>query len=122
MTPDQFNAFCASLPHSTHVEQWGGAQVWKVGGKLFAAMWDSDAPNAGITFKVTPLAFELLRDQPGLRPAPYLASRGMKWIQRVSDASMSDEELTLYLRQSHELALARLTRAQRQALTSSPAP
>jgi len=122
VTPAAFNAFCASLPHSTHVEQWGGAQVWKVGGKLFAAMWDGDAPNAGITFKVTPLAFELLRDQPGLRPAPYLASRGMKWIQRVSDASMSDEDLKLYLRQSHELALARLTRAQRQALTSSPAP
>ncbi|MCX7374942.1 MAG: MmcQ/YjbR family DNA-binding protein [Alphaproteobacteria bacterium] len=122
MTPDQFNSFCASLPHSTHVVQWGGAQVWKLGGKLFAAMWDGHVPNAGITFKVTPLAFELLRDQPGLRPAPYLASRGMKWIQRVSAASMSDDELMLYLRQSYELALERLTRAQRQALTSSPAP
>ena len=36
MTHDEFNAFCASLPAVTHVVQWGGSDVWKVGGKVFA--------------------------------------------------------------------------------------
>jgi predicted DNA-binding protein (MmcQ/YjbR family) len=33
MTCDDYNAFCASLPATTHVVQWGGSHVWKVGGK-----------------------------------------------------------------------------------------
>ena len=36
MTLDEYNAFCGSLPSTTHVVQWGGADVWKVGGKVFA--------------------------------------------------------------------------------------
>lgn len=31
-----FNHFCQSLPATTYVVQWGGAHVWKVGGKVFA--------------------------------------------------------------------------------------
>lgn len=103
MTLDEFNAFCGSLPHATHVVQWGGAHVWKVGGKLFAVMWDGDDRNAGITFKPTPMSYDLLADQPGLRPAPYLASRGIKWLQRTSDETLSDADLKLYLRQAYGL-------------------
>jgi predicted DNA-binding protein (MmcQ/YjbR family) len=36
MTYDAFNAFCRALPATTYVVQWGGAHVWKVGGKVFA--------------------------------------------------------------------------------------
>ncbi|RUU07854.1 MmcQ/YjbR family DNA-binding protein, partial [Mesorhizobium sp. M6A.T.Ca.TU.002.02.2.1] len=28
MTLDDYNSFCASLPSTTHVVQWGGAHVW----------------------------------------------------------------------------------------------
>ena len=44
MTLDDYNGFCASLPGTTHVVQWGGAHVWKVGGKVFAiAGWGEGA-------------------------------------------------------------------------------
>lgn len=119
MTPEQFNAVCASFPHSTHVVQFGGANVWKVGGKIFAAMWDGPGKNAGITFKPSLMSYEVLSTQPGLRPAPYLASRGIKWIQRFSDQSMSDEELKIYLKQSYTLVLAGLPRSLRQSLQAS---
>lgn len=119
MTPAQFNHFCGSLPHSSHVVQWGGAEVWKVGGKLFAAMWDGGAKNAGVTFKTSAASYDILKTQPGLRPAPYLASRGIKWIQRYNDDSMSDEDLKLYLRESYRLVLEGLTRAQKAALRSA---
>jgi predicted DNA-binding protein (MmcQ/YjbR family) len=116
MTPEQFNAFCASLPHAVHVVQWGGADVWKVGGKLFAVMWAGDDKHAGITFKPSPMSYDILKTQPGLRPAPYLASRGIRWIQRVSGETMGDEDLKLYLRHSYELVRASLPKRVRAGL------
>jgi predicted DNA-binding protein (MmcQ/YjbR family) len=80
LTDETFNTFCGALPGTTYVMQWGGSHVWKVGGKVFAIGGWSDA-SVGITFKVSEIAFELLKVRPGLRPAPYLASRGLSWIQ-----------------------------------------
>lgn len=114
-----YNEFCASLTHATHVVQWGGAHVWKIGGKVFAIGWfdspDNTSPDnsnsgTGITFKCSPVSYEMLKEQDGCRPAPYLASRGMTWIQRTSAASLSDKDLKIYLRESHKLAAANLTK------------
>jgi predicted DNA-binding protein (MmcQ/YjbR family) len=116
MTLDDYNSFCASLPATTHVVQWGGAHVWKVGGKVFAIAGWSAGSALAVTFKCSPLAFDILKEQPGLRPAPYLASRGMKWIQRTDDASMDDESLADYLAESHRLVAAGLTRKVRSDL------
>jgi predicted DNA-binding protein (MmcQ/YjbR family) len=116
MTPEQFNQFCGSLPHTTHVVQFGGADVWKIGGKLFAAMWDASHKNGGVTFKPSPIGYEVLQTRPGLRPAPYLASRGIKWIQRYSEESMSDNELKEYLKQSYVVVREALPRKVRESL------
>jgi predicted DNA-binding protein (MmcQ/YjbR family) len=115
MTYDEYNAFCAALPATSHVVQWGGAHVWKVGGKVFAiGGWHDDGP--AITFKVTPLSFEVLRALPGVRPAPYLASRGMTWIQHYAKPGLSDDELKAYIRQSHRLVALGLSRRKRGEL------
>ena len=115
MTRDQFNAFCASLPQTTHVVQWGNADVWKVGGKVFAVGGWADGADA-FTFKAGDIAWEVLRDQPGIRPAPYLASRGMKWLQVYDPAGMSDASLREHLVASYEMAVARLTKKARVEL------
>ncbi len=60
--------------------QWGGSHVWMVGDKVFAIGDWGDGDDPGITFKTSEIAFEMLCDRPGPRPAPYLASRGMMWI------------------------------------------
>jgi predicted DNA-binding protein (MmcQ/YjbR family) len=115
MTPDELNTFCQTLPATTHAMQWGGSHVWKVGAKVFAiGSWGDKL--AGITFKVTPLSFELLKDQPGLRPAPYLASRGMKWIQHYSEPGLSANDLRSYLGQSHVLVAQGLSKKRRTEL------
>lgn len=102
MTYDEFNDFCSALPATTYVVQWGGAHVWKVGGKVFAiGGWENDV--ASYTFKVTVIAYEILKEQPGLRPAPYLASRGMTWIQHFAKPGLPDGELKEYLRRSHQI-------------------
>lgn len=122
MTLDQYNAYCATLAHANHVVQWGGAHVWKADTKVFAvAGWNDPGEELSVTFKVSPIAFEILRDQPGLRPAPYLASRGMTWIQRTSEDSMDDAALKDYLSESHRLAAAGLTRKRRRELGLEPA-
>ena len=106
-----YNAFCKSLPHSTHVVQWGGAHVWKIGGKVYAVGgWQDEDAELHVSFKVSPIAFEVLGDQPGLRPAPYLASRGMKWIQWMSDETLSQDELKEHIRTSYQIVGSGLTK------------
>lgn len=115
MTRDEFNAHCAAKPATTHVVQWGNSDVWKVGGKLFALCgWADDAP--AFTFKVTDLAFEILSDMPGLRPAPYLASRGMKWIQHYAAPGLNDAELAQHIDASYDMIVAKLPRKARAEL------
>lgn len=116
MNSKKFNAFCASLPGTSHVCQWGGADVWKVGGKVFAIAGWADRAKPGITFKTSPLSYDILREQPGLRPAPYLASRGMKWIQQYDKPGLSDSELEYYLRESHRLVTLGLSKKKKQEL------
>ncbi len=109
-----FNSFCKSLPATTYVVQWGGSHVWKVAGKVFAiGGWAVDEES--YTFKTTEMDFEILKDQPGLRPAPYLASRGLKWIQHYGQPGLSDKQLRNYLRLSYRLVtkgLSKRTRAE----------
>jgi len=115
MTYDEFNAFCRGLPATTHVVQWGGSDVWKVGGKVFAIGGWGDG-DARFTFKVSDISYEILKEQPGLRPAPYLASRGMKWIQHYGQPGLSDDELKDYLRQSHRIVAGGLSKKKQREL------
>jgi predicted DNA-binding protein (MmcQ/YjbR family) len=97
---------CMALPHTFHVVQWGGVNVWKVGGptgKMFALGFDEGPKGLFITFKVSALSYDLMKEQEGLRPAPYLASRGMTWIQRTSKATLDDKGLKAYIKESHRL-------------------
>ncbi len=115
MTRDEFNAFCAALPQTSHVVQWGNADVWKVGGKVFAICgWAEDVP--AFTFKVTELGFEVLSDCPGLRPAPYLASRGFKWIQHYAEPGLGDDGLRDHIRASYDMIAAALSKKKRAEL------
>ena len=129
MNLSEYNEFCASLPAASHVVQWGGSHVWKVGdgpkGKLFAvAGWQGgkDMPSLEtaefvyVTFKVSDLAFDVLKEQEGCRPAPYLASRGMKWIQCTGNQSLDDDALQEYLTESHRLVSLNLSKKKRSEL------
>ncbi len=109
MSYREFNAFCAALPATTHVVQWGGAHVWKVGGKVFAiGGWQRGSYRHHL--QVSDIGWEMLRDAPGCRPALYLASRGMKWIQN-HEPGLGKRELKQYLKASHALVAAQAKRS-----------
>jgi predicted DNA-binding protein (MmcQ/YjbR family) len=115
MTYDEYNAFCRALPVTSYVMQWGGAHVWKVGGKVFAIGGWGDG-EAAYTFKAGDIAYEMMKDQPGLRPAPYLASRGMKWIQHYAEPGLADADLQDYLRESHRIVALGLSKKKQREL------
>lgn len=116
ITPSAFNAFCSTLPGAAHVIQWGDHHVWKVGGKVFAIGGERDDGQMRVTFKAGEIGYEVLRDQPGLRPAPYMASRGLKWIQHYAEPGLDDEALAEHIARSHALVVEGLPRKARAAL------
>lgn len=119
MTHDEYNEFCGALPATSHVIQWGGSHVWKVGGKVFVISgWLDGAPS--FTFKVSDVAYEILKEQPGLRPAPYLASRGLKWIQHFARPGLDDDGLRDYIRQSYSIVSRGLSRKKQTELGLIP--
>ncbi len=121
MTIEEYNEFCRALPAATYVVQWGGSHVWKVGGKVFAiGGWDE--AGMSVTFKVSGISFEILKEQPGLRPPPYLASRGMTWIQHYAKPGLPDEELREYIRQSHLIVSRGLSKKKQAELGLTVVP
>ena len=115
MKRKEFDRFCRSFPSSTHVVQWGGASVWKVGGKIFAIYSDWGMDGVGkISFKCSDLAYEMLKEQSGLRPAPYLARA--KWIQLIDETALPEAELKAYITTAYEIVVRKLTRATKREL------
>jgi predicted DNA-binding protein (MmcQ/YjbR family) len=116
MTQDEFNLFCSSLPATHSVVQWGGSDAWKVGDKVFAICGWNKGMVPGITFKTSEFNYEMLREMPGLRPAPYLASRGMKWIQQYDYPGLSNDDLRYYVTESHRIVALGFSRKKRSEL------
>lgn len=110
MTPDGFEAAALALPATTKVVQWGGARVYKVGGRIFAIA----GLGGAISLKVTDLAYEVLVETGQARPAPYLARA--RWVAFDDIESLDEREVADWLNTAHALVAARLTRAQRTEL------
>jgi len=116
MTYEEFNLFCSSLPATSYVVQWGDSHVWKVGGKVFAIGGWEKHNGPAYSFKVSESNFYLLSEEPGYRPAPYLASRGMKWMQLYVVDEAKIDDLKYYLLESHRLVSLGLSKKQQKQL------
>ncbi|OAN17980.1 hypothetical protein A3K86_03415 [Photobacterium jeanii] len=116
MTFEEFNDFCRAKVATTYVMQWGNAHVWKVGGKVFAiGGWGSEDKPAFV-FKTSDLNYVFLSEKDGYKPAPYFATRGMKWIQHFDSTAETDEELKYYLDESYRLVSLGLTKKKQKEL------
>jgi predicted DNA-binding protein (MmcQ/YjbR family) len=116
MTYKEFNDFCGALPATSYVMQWGGSHVWKVGGKVFAIGGWEGSQGPAVTFKVSNLNFNVLSEEPGFRPAPYLASRGMKLIQQFDMSEKQLDGLKYYIRESHRIVSLGLSKKRQREL------
>ncbi len=120
MTREEFNKFCGQLTATTNVVQWGNSSVWKVGGKIFAicTTWSDDRSDC-ISFKCSDLSFNILSDQDGIIPAPYLARA--KWVQLQHPSALPDEDIQNYIREAHRIISEKLTKKQQKELGLLPA-
>ena len=111
MTPEAFEKAALALPGATLSIQWGDDKVYKVGGKMFAA---TDGAATNLSFKATDIAFEALTGTGRARPAPYMARA--RWVMFDDLAGLEDAEVVDWLKTSHALVVAKLTRKQRTEL------
>jgi predicted DNA-binding protein (MmcQ/YjbR family) len=110
MTPQDIDAFCRALPGAVMEVLWGADQVYKVGGKMFAAI----GPDGSTSFKANDVAFQMLTETGAARPAPYAARFG--WVLVDDPTSFPDADLRTYLEEAHRLIAARLPKKQKAAL------
>ena len=108
MTPAAIDALCRALPGVTMEVLWGADEVYKVGGKMFAAT----GPGGGVSFKANDVAFEMLVETGAARPAPYAARA--KWVL-VDDPALFPG-LDRYLAEAHALIAAKLPRKRQREL------
>lgn len=115
MTRTEFDKYCRTFKSVHNVEQWGGASVWKLGGKIFAicSKWGAGG-HEKISFKCSDLAYAILCQQPGIVPAPYLARA--KWVQLEAADAMGRQDLKDYIAAAYFIIMAKLTKAQRAEL------
>lgn len=106
-----FEPFVLALPAATLVHQWRDDSVAKVGGKIFAVL-DNDPGE--VWLKVSELAFDMLTELPGVRPAPYFARAS--WVAIGPDAPLGEDDVQAYIAEAHRLIAGRLTRKLRAEL------
>jgi predicted DNA-binding protein (MmcQ/YjbR family) len=106
-----FEAFVLGLRGTTLVRQWGDSSVAKIGGKIFALV-NSDPGE--IWLKVSDMAFDMLPELPGVRPAPYLARAS--WVAIGPGSALTGSEVEAYVVEAHRLVASRLTRKLRAEL------
>ena len=117
MNAVELRTLCLSLPGATETIQWGDNRVFKVAGKMFAVS-GTEAESA-FSFKADPARFLELSDQPGIRPAPYLARH--KWVQVEPRAcTLPSGDLETLVRESYELVFAKLTRKLQREVRPGP--
>lgn len=109
MTREEIQACAMALPAATHVVQWGGSDVYKVGGKVFAIC----GLRGGLSFKVSPIGFEVLTSGGPARQAPYLAKG--HWVIVELDG-LDPGEAAGWIETAYGLIAAKLTKAARAEL------
>ena len=109
MTREEIQACALAMPAATHVVQWGGSDVYKVGGKVFAIC----GLRGGLAFRVSEIGFEVLTNGGPARQAPYFAKG--RWVIVDLD-DLDPAEAPGWIASAHSLIVARLTKAARAEL------
>jgi predicted DNA-binding protein (MmcQ/YjbR family) len=106
MNLDSIRNYCLSLPHATEDIQWGNDLLFRISGKIFAAM-SLDPPHS-LSFKCTPETFDELIEFEGIIPAPYTARN--KWVMLERLDALDGVEIKRLVTNSYEMIFSKLTK------------
>ncbi len=111
MDKQHANTLCGRLPGAEWSEPFGpGHDVWKVGGKIFAAIGDG---SGGISVKCPDVeTAEMLREVGAAKKAPYFHK---SWVLVPFD-SADEAELVHRINISYDVIRASLTKKAQSAL------
>jgi predicted DNA-binding protein (MmcQ/YjbR family) len=117
---DRVMAACAAKPGSAEDYPFGdGVAVFKVAGRIFALV-PLGPPPGSVSLKCDPhLSLSLRARYAAITPGYHLNKR--HWNTVELDGSVPDDELLELIDHSYDLVVARLTRAQRNRVSSFPA-
>lgn len=116
MNIDWVRKYCMSMPRATETVQWGDDLVFKVGGKMFAAVVLVPA-KVWLSFKCSPEEFVELTERPGIIPAPYSAR--YYWVALETQDALAPAELERLLRNSYDMVFAKLPRKTQSLLSAA---
>ena len=118
MNLDSVRNYCLSLPHATEDIQWGNDLLFRISGKIFAAM-SLDPPHS-LSFKCTPEKFDELIEFEGIIPAPYTARN--KWVMLERLDALNDSEIKRLIKNSYEMIFSKLTKKLQAELAAATKP
>jgi predicted DNA-binding protein (MmcQ/YjbR family) len=116
MNIDWIRKYCLSLPAATEQVQWGSDLIFKVGGKMFAAL-PLEPGGPWMSLKCSPEEFAELVERPGIRPAAYLARA--HWISLEMESALPRDEIERLVRESHGLVVAKLSKKMQARILGS---
>jgi predicted DNA-binding protein (MmcQ/YjbR family) len=111
-------AYCSKLPNARAERKWGNTEVFMLEKKMFALfIMDERDRRIEMWCKVEDDVFLSYTDQPGIRPAPYLARA--KWVAMEKHA-MTNAMARQVLNRAHQLVLAKLPKRVQAELQGKP--
>lgn len=124
----QLDSFLRDLPAVTVDIKWENNLVYSVGDKMFAVtrvtktctadqpVVDGEDGVPRLSFKTEPGLFDILTQQEGIAPAPYLAR--YKWVLMERTDVMKADQLCDMLRMAHRLTLEKMSKKKQKELLS----
>ena len=116
MDIDSLREYCLSFAHATEDIKWGNDLLFRVGGKIFAAMDLEPAPVHRLSFKCTPEEFAELIEKENIIPAPYSAR--YHWVTLLEFDALKDAEIKRLINKSYEMVFAKLPNKVKKQLES----
>jgi len=115
MDIEAIREYCLSLPATTEKIQWGADLVFKVGGKMYAALVLDDRKLGQLSFKSTPEGFAELIEREGVEPAAYAAR--YHWVTVEVPHTLREDEIRSLLRAAYEIISAGLPKKVQASIT-----
>lgn len=110
MTIEELQNICNKLKGVTQDIKWEHHLCFNVGGKMFLILSPDEVP-VNATFKVSDEEFEELSEQPGFRPAPYMAR--YKWVGLDDIRRLNRKKWEYYIGQSYGLVFEKLPKKEK---------
>jgi len=108
MNLEKMREYCLSLPHATEEVLWQKDLVFKIGGKMFAAIGLDAGPASQFSFKCTPEEFAELTERDGIIPAPYAAR--YHWVAVEKPGALNQAEIKRLIKDSYEMVKGKLSK------------